>query len=127
MSHARVFVVQNPMRYDPDRGELVEKHDVSAAQAWGRVVYVLPPRAIIARAAEAVETITRSLSSFCDDDYLLPMGHPCFIGWSTTIAAAVNHGRVRFLVWSKPSYVVVKSFLPVQFTSVLSDPSGATP
>jgi N-acetyl-beta-hexosaminidase len=61
-----------------------------------------------------------ALRDFSDDDYLLLIGNPVFIGWATAIAAAYNEGRVNLLMWSgkEKGYREVKAILPVTHASL---------
>lgn len=95
-----VYVVQNHLRYDSENGELKPRYDVSPAEEFGKLRFLLSPRATLHRPEETIAQIRLRLTSFSDRDYLLLIGHPVFIGWATVIAAQVNHGRVRLLVWS---------------------------
>lgn len=117
---SRVFVVQNHLRLDPASQEFVPRYNISPAAQYGAIVYVLPPRTSAADPASVVRRIGEALRDFSDEDYLLLIGHPCFIGWAVAIAAARNKGKVRSLVWSSGRYVVVEAILPVRASALTS-------
>lgn len=121
----RVFVIHVPVRYDPERGGVVPRYDVAPATEFGRLVEVLPSNATIRDAEAAIDRITEVLADFSDSDYLLLIGHPCFIGWAVALAAAANRGKVRALAWSSKRYVVVPAVLPVGKAALSSGTSGA--
>lgn len=119
---SRVFVVQNHVRFDGATQRLLPKYDISSAAKYGEIVYVLPPRASVACPDEVIATIAKSLADFGPDDYLLPIGHPCFIGWATAIAASrlsrAPSGYptlpLRTLIWVNGAYSVISVSLPVR-------------
>jgi hypothetical protein len=110
----RVFVVQNHLRYDRNRGDLVPKYDISPAEKFGEFKFVLPPRATLENIPEVLGLMERSLSDYSDKDSLLLIGNPVFIGWAVAIAAKHNGGRVRCLYWSggTQSYEVAAATIP---------------
>lgn len=111
-----VYVVQNHLRYDSEQGELKPRYDISSAEGFGKLRFILNPRATLQRPAEVIAKMSLVLNGFTDSDYLLLIGHPVFIGWATAIAARCNHGRVRLLVWSgkEKRYTSVESALPFE-------------
>lgn len=115
-----VYVVQNHLRYDPEQGELVPRHNISPAERFGKLKFILTPRANTQRPEEVIAKMDLILAGYCDDDYLLPIGNPALIGWAMAIAAAHNEGRLRLLVWSGKDrdYTPVKSLLPIRHMSV---------
>jgi sugar/nucleoside kinase (ribokinase family) len=115
-----VYVVQNHLRYDPEKGELVPRYNISPAERFGKLKFILTPRATAARPEEVIAKMDLILRGFTDADYLLLIGNPVLIGWATALAAAHNGGRVQLLVWSgkDQDYTPVKSRLPIQHATV---------
>lgn len=115
-----VFVVQSHLRYDPEKGRLVSRYDVSPAAEWGEIHFLLPPRATVDDPEQTVAVLDAALRHYTDQDYLLLIGHPVLIGWATALAAAHNFGRVNCLVWSNrtSAYTVVESCLPIHHASL---------
>lgn len=97
---SRVFVIQNQHRYDRVSNKLVEKFDISPAEEFGEVVYLLGSNASPFSPAGVIEELHEGLDTFGDDDFLLLIGNPCLIGFAVAIAADVNEGRVNLLQWS---------------------------
>lgn len=115
-----VYVVQNHLRYDPEQGELVPRYNISPAERFGKLKFLLTPRATIARPEEVIAKMDLILRNYGDEDYLLLIGHPVMIGWAMALAAAHNQGRVQLLVWSGKDrdYAPVKSTLPIQHSAL---------
>lgn len=96
-----VFVVQQQMRFDQNRKELVPRFtSINKALKWGRIEFVLSPSAHPFNPDTVLGDIHEKLSGFSDDDYLLLIGNPALIGMVTAIAAHYNSGTVKFLQWS---------------------------
>lgn len=115
-----VYVVQNHLRYDSTKGELVPVYNISPAERFGKLRFILNPRATLERPEEAIAKMDLILRGYTDDDYLLLIGNPVLIGWATALAAAHNGGRIALLVWSgkDKDYSPVKTRLPIQHASV---------
>lgn len=95
-----VYVIQNHAVPDEATGLLKAKYDLSAAEEFGELVYLLSPIKVPNRPQEVIHQLQEKLSNFSDDDFLLLVGNPCFIGWATAIAAGTNNGRVQMLQWN---------------------------
>lgn len=115
-----VYVVQHHLRYDPEKGELSPRYDLTPAEAFGKLRFILDAKTTLQRPELVVAKMDLILKSFTDNDYLLPIGNPVMIGWAMALAAAHNEGRVAVLVWSNRDqrYSVTKSCLPITHTSV---------
>lgn len=106
----RVFVVQKQMRWDQSKGELVPKFDLTKAEKFGEVVYLLSPTAGPFNPAPIIKELKTKLSTIQPTDFLLLIGNPCLIGWATAIAVQYTGGRVNLLQWSGKE----QSYLPIQ-------------
>lgn len=96
-----VYAVQQQMRFDPHRKELVPRFpSINKAERWGEIVYLLSPSAHPFNPELVLGDLHEKLSGFSDDDHLLLIGNPGLIGMSTALAAHYNEGRVKFLQWS---------------------------
>lgn len=96
----KVYVVQNQHRWDPASGTFVPKFDLSEAEAFGELVFLLGPTASPFRPEPLVKELNEKLRPFTDEDSLLCIGNPLLIGWSMAIAADHNEGKVASLQWS---------------------------
>lgn len=94
-----VYVVQDHRRYNRDTGEYESVHDLSPAEEFGEVKYLLTPTAAPWSPETVMPELWTGLREFSDSDYLLLTGNPVLIGWATAIAADTNDGRVNLLQW----------------------------
>ena len=96
-----VFVVQQQMKFDPEKRELVPRfQSITKAERWGNLEYVLSPSAHPFNPELVLGDIHEKLSGFSDEDYLLLIGNPGLIGMCFSIAAHYNDGKVKLLQWS---------------------------
>lgn len=118
----RVFVVQKTMRWDQTKGELVPKFDVSPAEEYGQVEYLLSPTASPFRPETLLGELHQKLKDFNEDDYLLLVGSPVLIGIAVGIAADYTDGMVNVLQWSGKA----GKYTPVEIRGMFNDcaPSG---
>jgi hypothetical protein len=109
---SRVFIVSEPLRWDPEKGQWVRSMNLGAARRFGEMVYLLPPNNEAPSDPNVVLGILRDkLSTFGELDYLLPVGKPLYIAWASAIAAARADGILNFLDWQHDirSYAVVRA------------------
>lgn len=111
MNKPRVFVVQKQLRQDHNTGDLVPKFDLSSAEKYGELVYVLSPTAAPWAADSIMSDIREKLKDFQTTDYLLLIGNPVLIGLVSAVAADMA-GSVQFLQWSGRQ----QSYIPVNAT-----------
>lgn len=99
---SRVFVVQQQMRFDVGREELVPKFNLEPAKQHGELVYLLSPTAGPFNVGPIIKELKEKLVdySYKDGDYLLLVGNPCIIGWTVSIASRASGGPVKLLQWS---------------------------
>lgn len=95
-----VFVVQDSRRYDKDTGEYVSVHDLSPAEEYGTLRYLLSPTAAPWAPQSVLDDLWKGLEDFGDDDYLLMVGNPILVGLATAVACDINDGRIKFLQWN---------------------------
>lgn len=96
-----VFVVQQQMRFDQVRKELVPRFtSISKAEKWGKIEYILSPSAHPFNPDLVLGDMHEKLLDFNDEDHLLLIGNPGLIGMATSIAAYYNNGSVKLLQWS---------------------------
>src|SRR5689334_17698838 len=96
----RVFVAQMPHRMNERSGALEPRFDLSTAERYGRVEFLLSPTARPFNPGPIVAELREKLSDYGDEDYLLLVGNPCIMGWACAIAADFNDGKVNILQWS---------------------------
>ncbi len=94
-----VFVVQDHRRYNRDSGEYESVHDLTPAEEYGEIRYLLTPTAAPWNPSSVLSDLREALADYNSGDYLLLTGNPILIGWATAIAADVNDGYVNLLQW----------------------------
>lgn len=104
-----VYVVHDHRKFDRETGETVAVYDISPAEQFGQLVYLLPPTATPWASHAILDRLWEGLQGFRDGDYLLMIGNPVLCGLATSVAAEVNDGRVGFLQWSGRD----RSYIPV--------------
>ena len=105
---SRVYAVQQPMMRDRVTRELIPKFDLSDAEVFGDLTFLLGDRAQPWRPNDEghlqvstviLDEIEDRIADFCDDDFLLLTGNPILIGIAAHLAWVTNDGRVKFLQW----------------------------
>jgi hypothetical protein len=97
MPRPKVFVVQSTLQRDA-AGALVPKFDLSPAEKFGEVVFLLSPSAA-PWTKSVVAELHEKLSYMQDGDYLLPMGNPILMCMAFAIATQYVD-QVQMLQWS---------------------------
>lgn len=96
-----VYAIQRQMKFDRELGELVPRFSgLDRASSFGPIEYILGPTDDLFDSESFLGKMHSSLSGFSDDDLLLLIGNPVFIGVSVAIAAYYNGGSIRVLQWS---------------------------
>jgi hypothetical protein len=96
-----VYVVQNTHRRDRTNGTWVPKFDLSTAEQFGELEYLLEPNLQPFDLPPIVQTLQEKLADFDGlSDYLLLIGSPVLIGLAVAIAADRTDGHVAMLQWS---------------------------
>lgn len=95
----RVYVVQRPTRRSS--GVVAPTMDLTPAEAYGDLFYVLPDHLPNDSLASHVGAVRTKMAHYGDDDYLLLVGYPAFMGVVMYYAAENNRGRVNVLRWNR--------------------------
>lgn len=96
----RVYVVQNQHRWNKDADRFEPKFDMSTAERFGELVYLLSPTAAPFNPNPIVRELREKLREYREGDHLLLIGNPALILAVGAIAASYNAGRVSVLQWS---------------------------
>lgn len=94
-----VYVVQEHRKYNRETGEHEPTYDLSPAQEYGELRYLLSPTAAPWRPQSIIDDLYAGLEGFGPDDYLLMMGNPVLIGLATAVVSDINDGHIKFLQW----------------------------
>ena len=111
---SRVFVIQNVCWKNPTSGQWESKYDLTPAEQYGELVFLLEPDANPFNAAQVTAELMARLGDYGDDDHLLLIGNPALIGLAVATAAAYNDGKVRLLQCDRRRrYIPVQADLPI--------------
>jgi hypothetical protein len=94
-----VYVTHEPLRRDEDTGEMVRAVDLSPAEEWGELRFLLPPGAPPLDPEAVLPQLRAGLAEFRVSDFLLPVGHPVLIAWAAALACRAAGGHLRLLQW----------------------------
>lgn len=97
----QVFVVQEVLKKDSETGVLKPVHDLSIAEKYGELVFVLPGGSLPIVPDPIIQSVNQKLKDYTDEDYILPVGDPIGIGLVTAIVARNNYGKVNLLKWNR--------------------------
>ena len=76
--------------------------NIRSAEKFGDLKIVLPDnRQIVLSSGPLTHKLTKELSTFNDDDYLLLIGDPAIIALAGAIASKMNGGRFKVLKWDR--------------------------
>lgn len=95
---AKVFIPQQPSRWDPLMKMRVPTVELSAATVYGDLVPMLPMGMSPLAAAPIKVAVREILRNMRADDYIMPVGHPAIIAIVCALALDM-HRRIRLLVW----------------------------
>jgi len=111
-----VYVVQNQHSLDKELNELVPRFDLTPAEKFGELEFVLGPTANPFAPENIVPEMREKLASFTESDYLLLIGNPVLIGWAVAIASEMAEGRVSCLQWSgkRREYIAICADLELE-------------
>lgn len=101
MNRPRVFVVNEPLKWDAGLNSWVRAINLSPARDYGDLVFLLPAGQLPEDPAPTVDALNQGLESITSDDYILLIGDPKAIAWAAAIAADILDGDLRLLHWLK--------------------------
>lgn len=98
---SKVYIVQMQHAWDASRTSKVPKFDLKPAEKFGELIYLLGPDDIPFNTERSSAKLKEGLQGITEDDFILLIGNPCFIGWACYIAGAILNGKIRLLQWAK--------------------------
>lgn len=98
---SKVYIVQEPTKWDAASGTRVAVQDLTPASVFGKLEVLLPSGQLPILTDPLIGTLRHKLRDFCDDDYLLAAGDPLAIACAAAIAAEINNGRFKLLRWDR--------------------------
>ncbi len=99
----RVFVLQAPARRTGPSGGWTEKFDLTPAQAFGRIVRVLPYGNVPEDPTPTREAVLKAMMDFDpDEDYVLLLGDPVACAQAIHVLAFdLGIGHLTTLKWDR--------------------------
>lgn len=98
---ARVFIPQEPARWDSALGVQVPMMDFTPALRYGELVTCLPPNISFHMAKPVTAALKEKMADFNEEDYLVAVGSPLAIAISAGIAFRKTGGKLNLLSWDK--------------------------
>lgn len=97
----KVFVPQQPSRYDSATQLWVPTVNLDPASKHGQIIVLLPPEANRLHTAPLVEVLKERMAGYSDEDFIVAVGDPTLMVAAACIAAKRTHGLVRMLKWDR--------------------------
>lgn len=102
MSGGRVFVVQRPAYFDRVRRGWVNKYDLTPAEEYGELIFLLRPGNIYRdRLQSAIQHLRQELADYGPGDHILAVGDPVAIAATVMVAAQRTGGKVNLLKYDR--------------------------
>lgn len=99
---AKVFVPHQPMMKSPSTGALVPKLDLSTAEEYGELIYLLDwPEIRDMDMNTMYSKLGNGLLGITNNDMVLMVGNPVAMALTAMIACDINSGVVNLLYWNK--------------------------
>lgn len=97
----KVYIVQQPTRCDVHSGQVVRTIDLTPAEEFGELCFLLPERLPKQPLAKSAQMVKHALRNYKSEDFLILVGYPAFIGVATYYAAKKTNGRINVLRWNR--------------------------
>lgn len=98
----RVFVVQRPAYFDRGERKWVDKYDLSSAEVYGELIFLLNPGNIYRDKLDAaIADMRKQLADFGPGDHIMAVGDPVAIAVATLIASEQNGGSISLLKYDR--------------------------
>ncbi len=105
----KVYLVQQPSRYDQEKGRRVNIHDISSASIFGDITApMFPHNGVSYLTQHDVHEVRRLLKDYSDEDCILCIGDPAAIGLSLALASEINRGKFNVLRWDRTRREYIK-------------------
>ena len=101
ISNARVYIAQEPQRWDPALGISTPTMDFTPALRYGELVTCLPPGLSFQMIGPITTALKERMRDFRETDYLIAVGSPLAIVLSSAIALRRTGGKLNLLSWDK--------------------------
>lgn len=106
----RVFIPHMPRRFDVTVNDWVPSVNVDPARKYGEILVVVDQNIPRTTLAPLLQSLKERMSTFTDEDYLLPLGDPALIAAAAGVALRQTGGLLRMLKWDRftKDYIVTE-------------------
>jgi len=107
---SKVYVPQQPSRFDPATRLWIPTVNISPAKVYGEIIVMLPPNANRLHTAPLVAALRDVMADFTIDDFIVAVGDPSLIATAACLAAKKTGGVLRILKWDR----MANNYIPVE-------------
>lgn len=94
------YIINEPLRFDGHSGKLIPMYDLTSAESFGRLVYVLPRGNNPPKDPElTLPLIKDAMRHYTKEDYIIAVGHIELFSWATALAVQATDGIINQLKW----------------------------
>lgn len=108
MRKPKVFVVQEPVKWDRESGSWKKTMNIHPAAEYGEIVVCLPPGRVALSPAPTIMTLREALCGFTEGDYLVALGDPTAIAMASILVSNKMGGRFQMLKWDRDHSTYIK-------------------
>lgn len=101
MSKTRVYIPQEPMRWDAELCVNKPTMDFTPALRYGELVVCLSHGISFHITKPVLTALREKMHSFTADDYLIAVGSPLMIALSSAVALERTGGKLQLLTWDR--------------------------
>jgi hypothetical protein len=101
MSVPRVFIPQEPHKWDAMTGTQVPLYNFGPALRYGTLVVCLPPNVSFQMTSPVATALLEKMRDFRETDYLIAVGSPLVILLSGHIALTKTGGKLNLLTFDR--------------------------
>ena len=112
---SKCFIIQEPMRYDNESGNMIPVMDFREVLKYGDPVVCLPPVRVSFSPAPLVDMLRDKLKDYNDDDYIVSVGDPSAIFVAAMVLSELNRGKCNLLKWDKQSKSYIKVSIDIHY------------
>jgi len=96
----RVFIVHEPLRRDPESGNMIPMHNLTPATEYGDLRFIIPTGDRPGYDPEAsLQYIRPAMADFMPEDFIVCVGDMALVSWAVALAARTTDGYVQLLRW----------------------------
>ena len=98
---AKVYVPQQPSRYDAALNLWVPIMNLDPAKKHGEILIMFPPDGNRLQTAPMIQAMKHIMKDYSPDDWVVAVGDPSMIAAAACIACGRTKGLLRLLKWDR--------------------------